>query len=146
MYLYDAKLMSAKTYSPQKAMLGGTEHSRLYSNVPYQRLTWTCPAAGKYAVLIAQSRWDCNNGCGKTDLSVTGGTAAQGGIDVLTLVPNIAPLEIATACTIEDRRGFLPICHYRKLSGGKDNGWINGLGGMQFTMNLEGRVRCHTRT
>ena len=32
------------------------------------------------------------------------------------------------------------MCHYRKITGDKDNGWMNGLGGMQFVMNLEGHA------
>ena len=40
MYLFDAKLMSAVVYSPHKAMLGGTEHSRLYSNVSDICMLW----------------------------------------------------------------------------------------------------------
>jgi hypothetical protein len=136
MYLYDASLMSAGSYAPKKAMIGGTEHSRLFSNVPYQQLTWTCPTSGSYAVLIAQSRFDCNNKCGRTDLSITGGSD----VNALKLVPNAAPLDIATACTIDDRLATLPICHYRQITGNKDNGWLNGLGSMQYVMHLDGHA------
>ena len=141
MYLYDAEMMSGESYMPNGAMLGGTENSQVVaSSTPYQRIEWTCVASGEYAVLIAQSLWDCNNGCGVVDLSVTHMAAEDAGTQILELVPNAGSISVGVGCTEEDDAASLKVCHYREVRQEQDMRWLNGGGGRQFVMTLDGRA------
>jgi hypothetical protein len=136
LHLYDASLMSTSDYRPADAMLAGMENSHLVaSSTPYQQIQWVCSATGMYAVAVSQSLWDCNNGCGTVDLSVTRTTAEEADTQIIEVVPNTAMM-FGTACVFD----MLVTCHYRQLQGSQDLGWANGDGGRQFVLSLDGHA------
>ena len=98
--------------------------------------------------MILVSRWDCNNGCGVVDLSVTHMAAEDAGTQILELVPNAGSISVGVGCTEEDDAASLKVCHYREVRQEQDMRWLNGGGGRQFVMTLDGRAgqTFHFRT
>lgn len=136
LHLYDASLMSTANYQPKHAMLAGMENSYLVAgSTPYQKTEWTCATTGTYAVLVSQSLWDCNNGCGTVDLSVTRTTTEEANVQIMPIVPN-SEMMLGAACVYD----MLVTCHYRQLQGSQDLGWANGDGGRQFVLSLDGHA------